>query len=442
MLHFSCEKHVGSLHDVTMTISLLLQQLEQHKLPTIDLKLDRVKYFLKCIGNPHHSLPPVIHVAGTNAKGSVIAFAHEMLKQAGKTAHRYTSPHLVRFNERIMLNNHIIDDNQLERALERMIEQQKEHHCPLTYFESTTITALQLFAHNSADAVFLEVGLGGRLDATNVIDAPSACIITPIGMDHQAYLGDTLALIAVEKAAIIKHGVPVIVSRQEAEAAHVIAQQAHVMHAPLYRLGVEWDYKILSDGRLHYISDTLDIVTPAPSMLGVHQYDNAACAIALMDVIGASFDVSNGAIIQGVEHAHWMGRLQELPLHAYNVENAIYVDGGHNPHAAKALQEWCITRSHPIHIICGMRDDKDADKVIAILASKAASITAITIPNDPQSLPAHKIYEIAKHYHNHVFQAHTVEQAVQNISKKYGNLHEILITGSLYLTGAVLGDVL
>ncbi len=424
-----------------MTISSLLQQLEQHKLPTIDLKLDRVQHFLRCIGNPHEHLPTVVHVAGTNGKGSVIAYAHEMMVQAGKTAHRYTSPHLVRFNERVMLNNEIIADAPLQAALERIIAQQEEHDCPLTYFESTTIMALQLFADMPADAAFLEVGMGGRLDATNVVDVPLACVITPIGMDHQSYLGNTLALIAAEKAAIIKRNVPVVVGRQEEDAAQVIAAKAAQMDAPIYRLGKEWDYSILGDGRLHYVSATLDITTPAPAMLGLHQYDNAACAIALMDAVGKSLGMSQHAIQQGIAHAHWAGRLQKLPQRAYGVENTIYVDGGHNVHAAHALQAWCSKQPQPVHIVIGMRNDKDAAQVIEIMAKHAASITAVNIPDEPQSLDAKQIYDSALLHHKKVSQAETVSQAVKNISEKYRNLHEILITGSLYLTGAVLGEV-
>jgi dihydrofolate synthase / folylpolyglutamate synthase len=427
--------------NTNLMIDALLHQLETHKLPTIDLKLERVLHFLRCIGNPQDRLAPVIHVAGTNGKGSVIAFCHAMLMQAGKTAHRYTSPHLVRFNERIMLNNQIIEDARLMVALERSIRQQQEHNCPLTYFESTTIMALELFADTPADAVLLEVGLGGRLDATNVVEQPLACVITPIDLDHQAYLGNTIALIAAEKAGIIKAGVPVIVGRQPADALHVIQAKATEMGAASFCMNKDWNYSITEDGGIAYHSDTLSCITPAPAMQGAHQYDNAATAIAVMDVVGQSLGVRVEAIQQGLAKAEWAGRLQLLPAGAYNAPQRIYVDGGHNPHAARALQEWCKKQEQPVHVICGMRDDKDAKEVVALLCYAAASFIAVNIPNEAHSMPAKTLHDYAVQHHHTVASAASVTEAVQHISQKNDHLHIILICGSLYLTGAVLGEV-
>jgi dihydrofolate synthase / folylpolyglutamate synthase len=230
------------------TLTTLLAALEQHPFPTVDLKLERVQQFLTRINLELEHLPPVIHVAGTNGKGSVLAFLHAMIEAAGMTAHRYTSPHLVSFHERFILANRQADDAQLVEALEPLMAELEAF--PLTFFESATVLAFRLFTMHPADLTLLEVGLGGRLDATNIVPNPLATIIMPIALDHQHFLGDTIAAIAYEKACIIKPGVPCIIGHQPPEALEVIADYAARQHAPLYQLGQQWEYHVAADGSL------------------------------------------------------------------------------------------------------------------------------------------------------------------------------------------------
>ncbi len=418
-------------------LATLLAKLEAHPHPSIELKLERMRHFLQMIGNPEHKIPPIIHVAGTNGKGSTIAFIHAMIIASGKAAHRYTSPHLVDFNERFIIANKQIEDDALIEALDVLIEQQRT--CPLTYFESATALAFSLFAKHPANATLLEVGLGGRLDASNVIESPLATVITPIAMDHQAFLGDSLGAIAAEKAAIMKDNVPCIVGKQKAEALEVIEKTAIANHAPLWRYGKEWEYRKTVSGGIHYQSSAMEVITDVPSLIGEHQYDNAALAIAVMDRVGQAIGVSKQGICEGVASAIWAGRLQYVPQanEQWHTHHDVYVDGGHNIHAATALAQWMKTHEKPVHIICGMRDDKDAQEVLSLLSSQAASLCAVTIPDEPSAISAETLCA----YVSHMQKAESFQEAITNLTMTIPQKHSILITGSLYLVGAVLREL-
>ncbi len=416
------------------SMSVWLKRLESHPLPVIDMQLERVDAFLRSIGHPQHHLPPVVHVAGTNGKGSTIATLHSLMKAHGYKAHRYTSPHLVRFNERFVVADHEASDAMLVEGLESM--KSALDTCPLTYFESTTMLALLLFSQHAADYTLLEVGMGGRLDATNVVTQPACTVITPISMDHQAFLGNTLAEIAGEKAAIIKPNTPCIVGRQDRVAMTVIEQVAEERGAPLYRMGKEWNYSTCQDGRLDYHSDTLSVTTPASSLAGQHQYDNAATALACADILGLH---DTPLLSHGIAHTQWNGRLQPLDSQIWNTHHQIIVDGGHNIAAAHSLQYWMKQQSLPVHLLLGIRQDKDYTLISEMLAQNAHSIHTVTIPNDPYACEAALLkatlnqlgYEAEAHSH--------IERAITHITHTYTKCGIIFIAGSLYLAGAILG---
>jgi len=314
--------------------AILARLLELHP-KLIDLSLDRLTRLLDRLGNPERALPPVIHIAGTNGKGSTGAFLRAGLEAAGKKVHAYTSPHLARFHERIRLAGTLIEEPALAELLAEC--EVANDGAPITFFEITTAAAFLAFSRTEADYCILEVGLGGRLDATNVIDAPALTIITPVSLDHQGYLGDTLAQIAAEKAGIIKPGVPVVVGRQDEDALKVIAEQAARQRAVVHAFGADWSVRREANGfSVQYPKGLLDL--PRPALPGDHQLENAGAAIMALSLLGHDDERSaNGAVTR----AEWPARMQRLrtgPLIAVAPEGAeLWLDGGHNPAAGEAV---------------------------------------------------------------------------------------------------------
>ena len=288
-------------------IDALLSQIASPRLGVIDLSLDRMVQLLAALGNPQDRLPPVVHVAGTNGKGSLLAYLKAMMEAGGYAVHRYTSPHLVRFNERIEIGGSAISDAQLLPVLERVAQAAESH--PVTFFEATTAAAFLAFSQFPADVLLLETGLGGRLDATNVIFKPLLTAITPISMDHTEYLGNTLAQIAAEKAGILKDGVPCVTGPQPAEAQAVIASKAAHWHAPLLSYGDNWSVAHQKDVLL-YRSDQSELIFPMPSLPGAHQIYNAGTAIACMQAL-KDFSVPPEKMGQAIAGAFWPARLQK-----------------------------------------------------------------------------------------------------------------------------------
>jgi dihydrofolate synthase/folylpolyglutamate synthase len=344
---------------MTSDIDSLLLRFYHPALKTIDPGLERVERFLKLIGSPQDRLPPVIHVAGTNGKGSLIAYLQAIFEAAGYSVHRYTSPHLVSFNERIVLNGKLVEDDYLRDLLarvERHIDDQ-----PVTFFEATTAAAFLAFAEHPADVLLLETGMGGRLDATNMVAKPILTAITPVSSDHCSFLGDTVSAIAGEKAGIIKHGVACVTGRQQTEAANVIAEQAEALDAPLYRFDREWQL-LWENGQAIYQSPERNM-SINPALAGRHQYDNAATAVACIDRL-PQFSITDSHIKQGLQNAEWPGRLQHmvkgrLPrLLPPGIE--LWLDGGHNPQGAEVLAQWLEDRDiKETYVICGMVKGKD-----------------------------------------------------------------------------------
>jgi dihydrofolate synthase/folylpolyglutamate synthase len=413
----------------------------------IDLDLERMHRLLERLDHPERRLPPVIHVAGTNGKGSTIAYLRAILEAANLRVHVYTSPSLVRINECFRLGRPgggvLVGDDELRSALEHC--ERANAGAPITIFEIETAAAFLLFAQHPADVVLLEVGLGGRLDATNVIDAPLATVIAPVSMDHTEYLGDTLMKIAREKAGIIKREVPVICAEQPPEAMAVIEQGAKRMHAPLHSAGEGWHVNV-ERGRLVYQDERGLMDLAAPKLFGRHQFDNAGLAIATLRA-QSSFRIEPAAFEAGIVNAEWPARMQRLAAGAL-VEQApqgseLWLDGGHNAEggrvAAAALGDLEERVSRPLVVIAGMMANKDAGGFLANFAGLTRHIVAVQIPDREGAMPPDRLADAARGLGMRVETSASVEAALRSLARlSYEVPPRILITGSLYLAGHVL----
>ncbi|MBM2575157.1 bifunctional folylpolyglutamate synthase/dihydrofolate synthase [Jannaschia sp. Os4] len=415
------------------TSDAILERLMTLHPKVIDLTLDRMHRLLAALGHPERALPPVVHVAGTNGKGSTLAMIRAGLEGAGHRVHAYTSPHLARFHERIRLAGDLISEDALTAALDEC--EAANGGEPITYFEITTCAALLAMSRTPADYALLEVGLGGRLDATNVTDK-ALTVVTPVAMDHEAFLGDTLSKIAAEKAGILARRVPAIVGPQQDDALEVIEAQAVRLGAPLQVHGQHWHVRE-EYGRLAFEDERGLLDLPLPSLVGAHQVQNAGTALAALRTLGTGDP-------EAAMRADWPARLQRLtrgPLTDLAPHAELRLDGGHNPAAGAALAE-ALTRlpDRPLHLICGMLRTKDAAGYMAPLARIAASLTAIPIPGEPATLSAQETAEAARRAGlQHVAEAPTVEAAVATLAAE-APAARILICGSLYLAGRVLRE--
>jgi dihydrofolate synthase/folylpolyglutamate synthase len=402
----------------------------------IDLTLDRTWRLLKALGNPQNDLPPVIHIAGTNGKGSTQAMIRAGLEGAGKSVHAYTSPHLARFHERIRVAGSLISEDALTAILDECYE--ANNGDTITYFEITTCAAILAFARTPADYTLLEVGLGGRVDATNVIDKPALTIITPVSFDHPQFLGNTVAEIAGEKAGILKRGVPAIITRQPDDAMEVIEARAERLGAPMLVQGQHWD-AWEERGRLIYQDETGLLDLPPPALMGAHQFQNAGTAITALRHFGFGEDACE-AVPRDVTWAARMQRLSHGPLIDAGPQAEFWLDGGHNAACAATLAE-TLTRlpQRPTHLICGMLNTKDISGYLEPLVPHTASLTAVSIPDEINTLPAPVTAKAARDVGMNADEADSVMAAVQNILSKQADAR-ILICGSLYLAGAVLRE--
>jgi dihydrofolate synthase/folylpolyglutamate synthase len=413
----------------------------------IDLGLDRMHRLLARLDHPEALLPPVIHIAGTNGKGSTIAYLRAILEAAGLRVHVYTSPYLVRINECFRIGEkgggRLVSDADLRRVLEHC--EQVNAGEPITIFEIETAAAFCLFAEHEADVVLLETGLGGRLDATNVIDRPIAVVITPVSMDHTELLGSTLTAIAGEKAAIIKRGAPVICAEQDPEAMTVIEAQGKRMRAPLHAAGQHWHVGV-ERGRLVYQDERGLMDLAAPKLFGRHQFDNAGLAIATLRAI-ETFRIGMPAFEAGIVNAEWPARMQRLVSGALVNQGPkgceIWLDGGHNAEggrvAAAALGDLEERVSRPLVVIAGMMANKDAGAFLANFAGLTRHIMAVPIPGRDNAMPVDRLADAARALGMRVENAAGVEAALQALSRlAYEVPPRILISGSLYLAGHVL----
>ncbi|WP_341863083.1 folylpolyglutamate synthase/dihydrofolate synthase family protein [Gymnodinialimonas sp. 57CJ19] len=398
----------------------------------IDLTLDRMWRILAALDHPERRIPPVIHVAGTNGKGSTQAMIRAGLEGAGLSAHAYTSPHLARFHERIRLAGSLIDEDHLSAILDTCLSANGPD--PITYFEITTAAAFHAFATTPADYTLLEVGLGGRLDATNVIDTPALTVLTPIDLDHQQFLGDTLAEIAGEKAGIIKRGVPVIVGPQKDAALEVIEDKAARLGAPVVAHGQHWQVST-ERGRLIFQDETGLLDLPMPALAGPHQIQNAGTALAALRTLGV------GNPDAAMENASWPARMQKLrsgPLTDAAPKAELWLDGGHNPHASRAIAATLETLpERPTYLICGMLNTKDVTGYMAPLRPWAKSLTAVSIPGQTATLSAEDTASAAQAAGIPTHVAPSVDEALAQIIATDPTAR-VLICGSLYLAGEIL----
>lgn len=404
-----------------------------------DLGLERLTRLLGDLGNPQHQLPPVVHVAGTNGKGSTTAFVRAMLEGDGKAVHAYTSPHLVRFNERIRVAGTLVSDEELTEALLHCESVNKGQ--AITFFEATTAVAMLLFARTPADATLLEVGLGGRLDATNVVDKPCVSVITPVSMDHMGFLGDTLEKIAGEKAGILKRGVPAVIGPQEPEALDVIRAVAERVGAPLIVHGQ--DYMAYEEhGRLVYQDEFGLLDLSLPRLAGRHQIQNAGLAIASLR--HSSLDVSDGAYETAMGAVTWPGRLQKLTgtLAALAPSCDVWLDGGHNAGGGKVLAEAMADLEDkvpcPLYLVSGLLRTKEATDFFRPFEGLARQVVAIPIPGHENSLDTVSVAASAAEAGTFASVSPSLEDALQEIEMAAGEPARILICGSLYLAGYAL----
>jgi len=379
----------------------------------IDLSLGRIERLLAKLGNPERKLAPLVHVAGTNGKGSVVAYLAAMAKAAGLAAHAYISPHLVRFHERIAIAGRPIEEEALVALLEEC--EAANGGAPITFFEITTAAAFLAFARAPADLCLLEVGLGGRFDATNLIDRPAACAITPVSIDHVGFLGDTIEKIAFEKAGILKPGVTAVIGKQDPAALAVIAARARDVGAPLRVFGRDYDARDL----------------PTPSLAGAHQLDNAAIARECARIL----DLPDTAIRRGIGTAVWPGRLQRLGIRR---GHEVWLDGGHNPAAAAALAE-VLRGWGPTWLVFGMLNTRKPDEFLAPLVPHVAGLRSVTIPGEKNALPAEALAVAARGLGLAAEAASGLSAALASIPKHPRK--RVLVCGSLYLVGAALAEL-
>ena len=430
------------------SIQAILDGFAKRSLKEIVLGLERITQALERLGNPHEKLPAVIHVAGTNGKGSTCAYVSSILSASGLRVHGFTSPHLVRFNERIVLGGQQISDEYLADVLGRC--ESAAGDLPLSYFEAVTAAAFLAFAETPGDVVVLETGLGGRLDATNVIDQPRAAVITPIAFDHQSWLGETLPEIAYEKAGILKPGAAFVTGQQRADALEVLKSRALAIGAEPHVFNEDWSARQES-GRLVYEDENGLLDLSMPRLAGNHQIDNAALAVAT--VMAAGFGGDQQAISKGLEDAKWPARMQRLvegPLVDLVEKHTgdpgeVWLDGGHNPHAAQALARTLADLEErspkPVIMITGMQANKDATGFFEPFEDLVSAVFTVEVeggkPYDAETLagiaqraglPAEAKGSVTE----------ALEQAMRDTGRSGEGMPRILICGSLYLAGHIL----
>jgi dihydrofolate synthase/folylpolyglutamate synthase len=435
------------LSETTRSDAVLKRLLSLHP-KKIDLALDRILRLLSALDNPQLRLPPVIHVAGTNGKGSACAFARAMLEAQGLKVHVHTSPHLVRFHERIRITGKLISEEALVSLLEEV--EQVNAGREITFFEITAAAMFLAFSRHPADAVVLEVGLGGLYDATNVVPNPVMTVIQPVAMDHKEFLGDDLAGIAAEKAGIIKKGAPLVMGPQNEIARHVILRQADRMGVAVFEFGQDFSSR-QEHGRMVYEDGVGLLDLPLPRLAGRHQIENAGVAIAALRHAGRGWG-ADVAVERGLATVEWPARLQRLhkgPL----VESApkgseVWLDGGHNPHGAEAVSRAMADMEEhgerPLYLICGMLANKDALGYLRAFNGLARHVVTVAIPGEA-SLGAGALYDVARRAGLDSAPAEDLDDAMLQITA-WTRLDDqdvaprILICGSLYLAGKVLAE--
>lgn len=424
----------------------ILERLSKLFPKSMELSLDRLRALLAALDHPERRLPPVIHIAGTNGKGSTVAMLRAINEAAGRRVHAYITPHLVRFSERITLANHEIEDPAFAAILEEC--EAANQGRPITLFEITTAAGLLAFARVPADLLLLEVGLGGRLDATNVIDKPALSVITPISMDHQRYLGDTIAKIATEKAGVLKPGAPAVIARQDPAALEVIQDRAKEIGAPLAIEGRDWSVEPSQDG-LVFRTESMTRRLPRPALPGGHQIANAGAVLAAVEILQASFPTSAAALATGMTTVRWPARLQRLKhgpmLDELGPGDELWLDGGHNIGAAQVIAEmirdWRQARpDRAVHLIYGTLDVRDPNEFLGVFKGLVGRVRGVAIPDQPSTISAAGIAEAGRRVGLDTQASPSVSEALKSILADETRPSTVLICGSLYLAGVVLRD--
>lgn len=415
---------------------LILARLQGLHPKSIDLSLARIVRLLDRLGNPERRVPPVVHIAGTNGKGSTLAMLHAMLEADGQRVHRYISPHLVRFNERILLHGQPIDESLLADVLDRCERANRGE--PITFFEITTAAAFLAFAECPADWLLLETGLGGRLDATNVVAKPALTLISPVSMDHEAYLGDTLEAIAGEKAGIFKPGVLVLAGPQAPAALAVLDARAAALAAPLRAAGRDWQFAIGDQGFRLVDGESL-LELPQPGLVGAHQIENAALAA----MAGQALELTADSIGQGIQGAVWPGRLQRLDgglAGRLPAGAELWLDGGHNPAAGQALALSLdgIAHGRPVDLVLGMLETKDVAAFLAPMQGRIRRLLTVPVPDEHLGRDPAVVAALARGQGFAAEPAANVEKALDRLAETGSEPAVVLICGSLYLAGHVL----
>jgi dihydrofolate synthase/folylpolyglutamate synthase len=430
---------------MTTPVDAIVARLNALHPKRIDLSLDRIDRLLASLDHPEKKLPPVIHVAGTNGKGSTVAFLRAILEAADLRVHAYTSPHLVRFNERFRLSGELVSDAELSAALEEC--ERANSGEPITVFEITTAAGMLLFSRHPADVLLLEVGLGGRLDATNVIEAPMATIVTPISIDHTDFLGDTLEKIAFEKAGIFKRNVPVIIAAQNRDVLSVLERQAARLSAPVKVAGENWT-ATEERGRLVYQDDNGLLDLPAPKLYGRHQFENAGLAIAALRAL-PQLKVPPAAFEAGMIKADWPARLHRLSagrlVDLVPPGSELWLDGGHNPDGgravAAALADLEERVSRPLVMIVGMLSTKDSGGFLRNFSGLARRLIAVPVVVSEKAMSPEAVADAARTVDIPATSRATIDEALDAVRKlDLDPPPRILITGSLYLAGDVLRE--
>jgi dihydrofolate synthase/folylpolyglutamate synthase len=410
----------------------------------IKLGLSRMHELLTNLGNPHHKLPPVIHIAGTNGKGSSTAYFKAILEHAGLKVHRYTSPHLERFNQRIELAGDEISDGYLYEILEETRVANQGVHA--TFFESTTAAAFLAFSRVHADVLILEVGMGGRLDATNVIANPALSLITPVGLDHVEFLGGNLALIAHEKAGVIKLHSPCVVSWQHREAMKVITERAEELESPIYAWGEHWNFEVQQDGfvLVDLRANNVVMELPMPGLLGLHQIVNAAAvAAASYRFLQENLPIRTQNIQWGIKHAKWPGRLQHITTgklaNMLPAGYELWMDGAHNPDGAQMLAASMehLWQDKPTVLINGRTGQRDIASFLEPFKELVQHVYAVTVQSEPNGEKSHNIARVAESMGFNTRDSGDIVSAIKEISSSHGPCR-IMVTGSLYLLSDIL----
>jgi dihydrofolate synthase / folylpolyglutamate synthase len=425
---------------------LILERLLALHPKKIDLSLGRIEHLLAAMGSPQLALPPTIHVAGTNGKGSTIAFMRAILEAAGKKVHVYTSPHLVRFHERIRLGaegrGRLVEDAELAAVLTSCEELNAGR--PITFFEITTAAAFKLFAEHEADYLLLEVGLGGEFDATNVVPRPAATIVTPVSMDHPEFLGPTIERIAAAKAGIFKRGVPALIGLQQDVALPVFEARARACRAPLLVAGQDFLMRE-EHGRLVFEDERGLLDLPQPRLVGRHQHQNAALAIAALRLVEP--DLASAAFETGMTTAEWPARLQRLtkgPVPALAPDDAeIWLDGGHNEDCGRALAQAMADFEdkvqRPLILICGTLATKDTGAILRAFKGLAQEVLAVPVTGEHLARAPVEIVRLANAEDIPAVACDSFERALQYLAARQWHVPpRILIAGSLYLAGEIL----